>query len=60
MDEIPVLDVLGLSEEESDLQSLAQQIRTAFTQIGFVAIVNHNVSMETVSVTVGTVSIGSE
>ncbi len=57
MNEIPVLDVLGLSEEESDLQSLAQQIRAAFTQIGFVAIVNHNVSMDTVSITVGTVFV---
>ncbi len=49
-DSIPVLDVLGLSEKEADLQSLAKQIKSALTQIGFVAIVNHNVSTETVSV----------
>ena len=53
MDEIPVIDVKGLSEKEEDLLELATQIKDAFTNTGFVAIVNHNIENNTVCMYVG-------
>ena len=47
--DIPVLDVKSLTTTEEDLQQLADQIRNAFTKIGFVAIINHNISHDVVS-----------
>ena len=45
---IPVIDVKGLTEKEEDLQQLAAQIKDAFINIGFVAITNHNVQASVV------------
>ena len=52
MENIPVIDVKGLTEKEEDLQQLAAQIKDAFTNIGFVAITNHNVSEDVVSINI--------
>ena len=46
---IPAIDIKGLTEKEEDLQQLAAQIKDAFTNIGFVAITNHNISKDVVS-----------
>ena len=48
VDEIPILDIKGLTEKEEDLQHLAAQIKDAFTNIGFIGIKNHNISAEVV------------
>ena len=50
--DVPVLDVKSLTTAEEDLQQLADQIRNAFTKIGFVAITNHNISHDIVSILV--------
>ena len=47
--DVPVIDAKGLIEKEEDLQQLATQINDAFTNIGFVAITNHNISYAVVS-----------
>lgn len=47
--DIPVVDVKGLTEKEEDLLQLAAQIKNAFMNIGFVAIKNHNISKDIVS-----------
>ena len=36
LNEIPILDVKGLTEKEEDLQELAAQIKDTFTNIGFI------------------------
>ena len=46
---IPAIDVKGLTEKEEDLQQLAAQIKDALTNIGFVAMTNHNISKDVVS-----------
>ena len=50
-DEIPILDIKGLSDKEEDLQEFAAKIRSSFTEIGFVGIRNHNISVEMVGLT---------
>lgn len=49
VNEIPVIDVKGLSSNEEDLKQFVAQIKDAFMNIGFVAITNHNVSEDVVS-----------
>lgn len=48
-DEIPLLDLQGLAENEEHLQNLAKQIKEAFVKTGFVAVTNHNISTDLVS-----------
>ena len=43
-DPIPTVDLQGLSWNENDLGKIAGKIHAAFTTIGFVRIINHNVS----------------
>ena len=50
--DVPVLDVKSLTTTEEDLQQLSDKIRNAFTKIGFVAITNHNISHDIVSILV--------
>ena len=48
MENIPIIDVKGLTEKEEDLQQLAAQIKDTFTNIGFVALINHNIQADVV------------
>ncbi len=50
-EEIPTLDLKGLTQNEDDLQSLARAVREAFVNIGFVAVRNHNISSDLVRFT---------
>ncbi len=43
-DPIPTVDLQGLSSNENGLEKIAKEIHSAFTTIGFVRIINHNVS----------------
>ena len=47
-DNIPVVDVKGLTGEDEEQRHLAAQIRDAFANIGFVALNNHNISTDAV------------
>ena len=49
IDDIPILNVKKLTKKEEDLQELAAKLKDAFSNIGFVAITNHNISLESVS-----------
>ena len=51
-DEVPTLDVKGLSEKEADLQEMAKQIKETFTNTGFIGITNHNIPIQVVSMLV--------
>ncbi len=46
--EVPLVDLRGLSSAECDLQEIATQIHHAFTTIGFVAVMNHNITQKEV------------
>ena len=48
LNNIPVVDVKGLTRKDEDQRHLAGQIRDAFANIGFVALTNHNISTDTV------------
>ena len=50
-DEIPILDIKGLSDKEEDLQEFAAKIRSSFIEIGFVGLRNHNISVAMVGLT---------
>ena len=50
-DEIPILDIKGLSDKEEDLQEFAAKIRSSFTEIGVVGLRNHNSSVSMVGLT---------
>ena len=47
-DNIPVVDVKGLTGNDEDKKYMAVGIRDAFTNIGFVVLTNHNISTEAV------------
>ena len=47
-DNIPVIDVKGLTSKDEDQKHMAAQIRDAFENIGFVALTNHNISADAV------------
>ena len=49
IDDIPILNVKKLTKKEEDLQELATKLKDAFSNIGFVAITNHNISLDSVS-----------
>ena len=46
--DVPLVDLKGLSTAEHDLQEIATQIHQAFTTIGFVGVMNHNIAQEEV------------
>ena len=54
IDDIPTLNVKKLTEKEEELQELAAKLKDAFSNIGFVAITNHNISLESVSTSIQT------
>ena len=47
--QIIILVFQGLSEDPTDVASIAGQIKEAFTNIGFVAVCNHGVTKDLVS-----------
>ncbi len=48
VNEIPLLDIKGLSEKAEDLQEFAKHVKDAFSNIGFIAVSNHNISADLV------------
>ncbi len=46
--DVPFVDLRGLSSSECDLQEISAQIHHAFTTIGFVAVINHNIARKEV------------
>ena len=47
-DDIPVVDVKGLTGKKEEQRHLAVKIKDAFTNTGFVALTNHNISTDAV------------
>ncbi len=46
---VPIVNLKGLSQAEEDLQSIASEIYSAYTTVGFVAVIDHNISNEEVA-----------
>ncbi len=46
---VPIVNLKSLSQAEEDLQSIASQIYDAYTTVGFVAVIDHNITSEEVT-----------
>ena len=49
-EEIPMLDVKQMSADTDELMEMAEEVKHAFTTIGFLAVVNHGIPQNLVSI----------
>ncbi len=49
MDKIAVLDLKGLSTDESHRKQMALEMREGFMQYGFISVINHNIAEDTIT-----------
>ncbi len=49
MDKVTVVDLKGLSTDESHRKQMALEMREGFMQHGFISVINHNIAEDTIT-----------
>ena len=49
MNKIPMVDLKGLSTDESDRQQMALELREGLMEVGFISVINHNIAEDAIT-----------